>query len=158
MIDLDWIEPGKLAAGPIPLGVEDIQALRQDGIRAIVTLTEVPLTVMSDVIPELFSILDLRIFHSPIPDGRPPEQTQAASIVSFMKQAILENRPVYVHCHAGIGRTGTLLHAYYLHHGLDLNAVKALIRERRPTNAYAMLTEAQRRFLEHYAPAPPEIG
>lgn len=158
MIELDWIEPGRLAAGPIPLDGDDVQALRQDGIRAIVTLTEAPLTVLPGVTPDLLSILDMRILHAPIRDGWPPEPEQAAAIVRFMQQSIADNRPVYVHCHAGIGRTGTLLHVYYRHNGLDLQATKALIRERRPSNSFFMLTVAQQRFLERYAPAPPEIG
>lgn len=158
MIDLEWIEPGKLAAGPLPLDGDDVQALCQDGIRAIVTLTEAPLTVLRGITPDLFAILDIRVLHAPILDGWPPEPDQAAAIVHFMQQAIVDNRPVYVHCHAGIGRTGTLLHLYYLHSGLDLHAAKALIRERRPMNSFSMLTEAQRRFLERYTPGLREIG
>ncbi|MCC7206116.1 MAG: dual specificity protein phosphatase family protein [Anaerolineae bacterium] len=158
MIDLDWIEPGRLAAGPLPLDGEDVQGLCLDGIRAIVTLTEAPLTVQRGVTPDLLGILDLRVLHAPIPDGLPPEPKRAAAIVRFMQQAIADSRPVYLHCHAGIGRTGTLLHAYYLHNGLDLNAAKALIAERRPMNGFYALTLAQRRFLEQYAPSPPEIG
>lgn len=46
MFKFDWIVPNVLAAGPIPSSIAEINKLHAEGIRAIISLTEHPLTAL----------------------------------------------------------------------------------------------------------------
>lgn len=148
---IDWAVPGLLAAGPIPIGEGDLRSLHQQGIRTIMTLTERPLTVQSSIVPTLLAELEMTLHHSPIPDGEPPTIAQAKHIII---QIDLENeagRAVYLHCHAGIGRTGTLLHTYFLMHRQSLSNARRSVRNARVGCIFENLTLEQRNFLEEFA-------
>lgn len=87
---ISWIEPQRLAASYIPLGANDIQSLYAQGIRAILSLTEQPLTALREITPDLLTGLDLTYFHVPIPDQHPPTREQAqAEIRAKRKQCLL---------------------------------------------------------------------
>jgi atypical dual specificity phosphatase len=146
-----WIEAAKLAAGGIPLGLGDLEDLHQQGIRAIVTLTEPPITNQREITPEVLSQLDIEAFHFPIVDQYPPEAERVADGVRFVDQMMAQGRPVYVHCHAGVGRTGTFLHAYYLKKGSSLDEAKAKVKAGKFTSQFLMLSDTQRAFLEQFA-------
>ncbi len=148
---IDWIEPGKLAASGIPLGMRDIEALHDQGMRAVVSLTEHPLTVQRDVLPDAFTRFDLVYLHSPIKDQYAPDIAQAEAIIRHINQMNDQNRPVLVHCYAGSGRTGTILHAYYLAHGLNLDEAKAQVRSRRFACDFVILSDVQQVFIEQFA-------
>jgi protein-tyrosine phosphatase len=62
-----------------------------------------------------------------------------------------QGKPILLHCHAGSGRTGTMLHAYYLAEGLDLAEAKIKVRTRKPSSQFFMLSDAQKAFLETFA-------
>jgi atypical dual specificity phosphatase len=151
----DWIEIGRLAAGPIPLGERDIRALHTAGIRAIVTLTEYPLTTQREITPALLADLDMAVFDAPIRDGFPPDVEQAAHIMRFIREAEAQGRPVYLHCHAGIGRTGTLLHVYFMDRGLTLAESQERVLKARASCSFRLLTTWQREFLTDYAQRRP---
>src|SRR3954471_17134994 len=89
---MDWIEPGVLAASAIPVDAVDIRSLHEQGIRAIVTLTEKPLLVWRGIPPGIFEELDITAHHFPIPDGKPPEMEQAKEILAFMDKMTAEGR------------------------------------------------------------------
>ncbi len=127
-----WIEPGILAASGIPISPDDIRSLRDQGIRAILTLTEHPITNFSGLSTGFFSSLDIVYKHVPVVDQCAPESSATAQILQFIHEMQAQQRPVLVHCHAGIGRTGTILYLYYLDQGLSLDEAKARIKSVRP--------------------------
>jgi atypical dual specificity phosphatase len=94
-------------------------------------------------------------FHEPIPDSFPPDMEAAQRIIQHIDDMHGENRTVYVHCHAGIGRTGTVLHLYYLTHGLNLNQAKVAVRRGRMVCSFLNLTGAQQTFLTDFASKQP---
>jgi atypical dual specificity phosphatase len=147
----DWIEPGVLAASELPMGKADIQALHEQGVRAIVTLTEKPLTIQKDITPELLAKLDMTTLHVPVVDFQPPKGGQVYQVTEFIDQMQSQGRPVFLHCYAGQGRTGTLLHAYYLLKGLSLEAAKAKVKSQRANSQFSMLSTTQKAFLETFA-------
>lgn len=148
---ISWVEPRILAAGGIPLSKTDVDDLHQQGIRAILTLTELPLTHQREITSALLTQSDITTFHFPIVDQFPPEAEKVAEAVAFIDRMKGENRPVYVHCHAGIGRTGTILHAYYLSHGFSMEAAKEKVKAGKFTSQFFMLSETQQAFLEAFA-------
>ncbi len=149
---IDWIEPGILAASSIPLGVEDLESLHRQGIRAIVSLTEMPLRILQPhVTDQLCRVLDIVRFHAPIDDREAPDPETALEVIDFIERMRQHQRPVLLHCFAGIGRTGTVLHAYYLRRGLLMDEARERVKQGRPLCDFSNLTSAQRDFLMEFA-------
>ncbi|MEM8531373.1 MAG: dual specificity protein phosphatase family protein [Chloroflexota bacterium] len=145
---ISWIEPNLLAASDIPLGAKDIHSLYQQGIRTLLSLTEQPLFAQRQITPALLTDLDMAYFHVPVPDQYPPTLEQAREILQIIAQAAAEKRPLLVHCHAGVGRTGTILHLYYLERGYTFEEAKAQIRRKRVQ--CILLSEEQLAFVREF--------
>ena len=148
---ISWMEPNVLAAGGIPIGTKDIRSLHEQGIRAIVTLTEHPLTTQKEITSSLFEELEIIAIHAGIEDGHPPDAPTMRDIIDFLKRMTSQNRAAYVHCHAGVGRTGTVLHGYYLAAGQTLDEAKQKVKALRPTSGFIMLSDSQRQFLTDFS-------
>jgi atypical dual specificity phosphatase len=145
---ISWIESDILAASTIPIDAKDLQSLHDQGMRAIISLTEQPLTSFKSISADVFATLDLAYLHIPVPDQHPPTHEQAHSIIDFIEQMRAQQRAVLVHCHAGIGRTGTILHLYYIAQGLSFEQAKEQIKSRRPQSI--LLSDEQKAFLSDF--------
>jgi atypical dual specificity phosphatase len=148
---IDWIESGVLAASSMPFNANDIRSLHQQGIRAMVSLTTYPLTDLGDISADLLTELDICYLHAPIRDHFPPDPALTKDILDFTDRMKAQQRPVFIHCHAGVGRTGTILHAYFLAQGLSLVEAAARVKSRRI--ACILLSDRQRAFLKEFAQA-----
>jgi atypical dual specificity phosphatase len=148
---ISWVEPGLLAASDIPISVADIVSLHAQGIRAILTLTERPLTALKVMEPALFTRLDIALHHIPVIDQHPPTHDQANTIIATIAEAAAQQLPLLVHCHAGVGRTGTALHLYYMAQGHSFAAARAHIRARRIQ--CVLLSPSQEAFVQSFASA-----
>ena len=148
-MDCSWIEPRVLAAGSVPVEENDIRELHAEHIRAILTLTERPITAFHEISPELLASFDITYLHVPVPDQFPPNLEQARKILDFINEMKSQGRPVFVHCQAGVGRTGSVLHLYYIAQGLTFEEAGAKVRSKRIQ--CILLSDLQVDFLKEFA-------
>ncbi len=148
---ISWLEAEKLCAGGIPIGKTDLQSLVDQGVRAILTLTDHPLNTQKELDDETITAFGITVLHVPVTDQKAPTQAQAQAIHDFIKQMNEQKLPVFIHCHTGVGRTRTALHAHYLLSGMTFTEAQARVKQTRPTSQYIMLSDVQKAFLEHFA-------
>lgn len=125
-VNFSWVMPGKLAGFSRPRQPESLAWLRSQGIDLILTLTENPL-------PRAWvNDAGIMVVHEPIPDFQAPSLEQLERCVDSIQKAHAQNMGVGVHCHAGVGRTGTILTAYLISQGKNLRDALREIRSTRP--------------------------
>ena len=98
----------------------------------------------------LMAALGLRWRRFPIPDRAAPAPGQLDDLLSWLEaeSAGLDEPVVYLHCHAGLGRTPTVAIALLMHRDLPLADAHRHVRAARPG---AQPTAAQDAFLEALA-------
>ena len=69
---ITWLEPAVLAASSIPIDIKDLRSLHEQGVGAIISLTEQPLTIFKGITRDSFGTLDITYLHVPVPDHYPP--------------------------------------------------------------------------------------
>lgn len=141
---MPFIHPERRMArgGPLYAFDDELLALHAAGVRAVVSLLNIP----SDA--PVFESAGFAFLCLPIPDGEAPTFEQAEQFVRFVGAQRTAQRPVAVHCEAGLGRTGTLLAAYLVAGGASASSA---IERVRAVERVAVETPRQIHFLEQYA-------
>lgn len=136
--NFSWVLPYQLAgcghAAEPATDRRDLDFLARIGVRAVVSLTEIPIG------PD--SVGDMRYLHLPVPDMTAPREEQVERFVEFVDEALDEDRAVAVHCLAGLGRTGTMLACYLVHMGATPEQALREIRLQRPGSVETAAQEA----------------
>jgi protein-tyrosine phosphatase/ADP-ribosylglycohydrolase len=124
-----WVEPGRLVGGEYPGSMsrgdamERVEALLRAGVTSFIDLTE------DGELPEYDPLLaeateqHIRYRRFPILDhGVPDSPAHMSRILDYLAAELAAGQCVYVHCHAGIGRTGMTLGCHLIRGGLTADA------------------------------------
>ena len=137
-----WVDRPHLAALAWPESATDLAWLRRNGVEVLVSLTESP--VPRGWVNEA----GLLAVNVPVPDMEPPTDRQLDHLLETIRRANASKMGVAVHCGAGLGRTGTVLAAYFVTHGMNPREAVAKVRDLRPGSVE---TAEQERAIEAFA-------
>ena len=104
--------PGRLLAGEYPGAADDTEArrrlarLHQAGVDSFIDLTEEwELPPYRHLLPKHADYLRVGIMDTGVPNN----VAQTRELLAAIRAALARERGVYVHCRAGIGRTGLII-------------------------------------------------
>jgi atypical dual specificity phosphatase len=145
-----WLIPDTLAGCSRPGGRDgdeaaldaDLAWLRCQGIGAVLSVTETPLTAAVLARHGLVSL------HLPVADLTAPAPLQLLRALSFLDWQRAHGTPAVVHCLMGQGRTATVLAAHLIRGGLSADEA---LRELRALCPGAISSDDQERALAAFA-------
>ena len=157
-----WVVPGLLLAGEHPNGAtrdktkERLKKLMGAGIECFVDLTKPTELLRYDT----FLPFHVEYVRKAIKDhGLPSARSQMTEILEYIANAMRAGRPVYVHCRAGIGRTGTVVGCLLAERGALGNAaideLNRLWQQNRRSRSWPFIpeTDAQAKFVREWKPS-----
>lgn len=155
-----WVTPGRLLAGEYPGSTSRPEAparlekLLAAGVTSFIDLTEEEELPGYQTLLSNFTERNVRYRRWPITDhGIPESAGRMSDILDYLDAELAAGRCVYVHCRAGIGRTGTTIACHLIRSGLSnadaLARLQELWRECGRATAWprAPETEEQIRFV-----------
>jgi atypical dual specificity phosphatase len=137
-----WIEEGVLAAGRAPMHDRDFEAWAQSGITLVMNLQT------EEDSSTLLAEQGLRGVHMPLVDFSAPSMTFVGEALEVINREVAVGGRVLVHCHAGKGRTGTVVAAWLVERGMTAGDAIAQVRELRPGSVE---TSEQEAAVQEYA-------
>jgi ADP-ribosyl-[dinitrogen reductase] hydrolase len=157
-----WVIPGRLLAGKYP-GGKNLQEMERrlgplldagfDGFLDLTEPGEVP--GYENYLPESVAYVRKAITDH----GVPRDPAYMGEILAALDEMLTAGRRVYLHCRAGIGRTGTVVACHLIEQGLAPEAALVRLNElwqgsdRSDTWPEVPETDAQRDFIRAYVPA-----
>jgi atypical dual specificity phosphatase len=134
-LNFSWLIDGEVAGHSAPTSADDLAYLKGKGIWALVSPGQIQEQGLTDC-------------HQPVADFTAPTPRQIDRMIQFIEENVAGGKPVGVSCHAGIGRTGTLLACYLVKKGRTAGeAMQEVAIKRRA----AIETADQRQAVREYA-------
>ena len=122
-----WVVADVLAAMSQPYDtVATMEFLKDEGVAVIISLTETPLS------QSFIEEFDFDYHHIPVADFTAPTARQIAHFVRIVEKARKTGKKCVAHCHAGRGRTGTMLACYLVSRGRSADEAIREVRSIRP--------------------------
>jgi hypothetical protein len=157
-----WLLPGRLLAGEHPglTGLHTLEA-RLTALQAAGIQRCLDFTAPADPVPAYQPLAvdgrpAVRESH-PITDFGVPTTAQMQAILASVQQALARDERVYLHCKAGIGRTGTVAACILVNHGFTAEQALALLQrkwqvvDKRHAEPVTPETAGQRAFVAGWA-------
>lgn len=157
-----WVLPGRLLAGEHP-GLpgahalpERLMAMQSAGIQRFIDLTGAADPVPAYQPLPVAGQAAYRESH-PIADFGVPTVKSMQGILDSVRQALTRGERLYLHCKAGIGRTGTVAACILVDHGFTAEEALSLLHrkwqsvDKRHAEPLTPETEGQRAFVRDWA-------
>jgi hypothetical protein len=150
-----WLVPGQLLAGEYP--AVHLPAIRVTGITDFIDLTTV-----DERLPRYNERLATgqQWQRFGIADYSVPSTLGMRQILDAIGQVMTRGGRLYLHCHGGVGRTGTVAgcllvaHGYPAQHALELIARKWQVVAKSARLPNSPETDEQREFIRHWPRGP----
>ncbi len=142
-LNFGWLINNEIAGSRGPKSYNHLEFLRQQGVRALVRMSDEPC-----VTPDEIEQLGMSDCHEPVPDMKAPSTSQLEYMLGFIQRCLAEDSPVCVSCDGGYGRTATLLACYLVLKGLSAEEAIQQVKTKRPGS---VLTPEQQKAVEEYS-------
>ena len=149
-----WLWAGHILAGEHPAKEGDEHLPEKLQLFALAGITHfIDLTAPADPVKPYHALAGAVRINHPIADFGVPSPLQMQGILQSIRSALNQGGKVYVHCKAGIGRTGTVAATWLTEQGLDDKQALALLlqkwqaMDKRFEQPHTPETEGQREFV-----------
>ncbi|XP_068236207.1 dual specificity protein phosphatase 23-like [Palaemon carinicauda] len=139
--NFSWVVERVLCACSWPETDSEINWLRKQGVKAIISLSE-------ERQPPPSAKPDMDCHVIAVEEFEPPTMEQITRFIDICEKMTAENKPVCVHCRMGLGRTGVMLACYFVKH-YNETAVQA-IRNIRLMRPWSIETRSQEKAVKNF--------
>jgi protein-tyrosine phosphatase len=123
---LTWVT-NQLAVGHAPMSYDELRAIRDQGIDGIVNLCGEYCDLH-----QIQKDFGFEVYYLPVQDNEaPPSLQEVERALQWLDEAIYLGKKILVHCHLGIGRTGTFVTSYLLRRGFTMKLARQKLKKTR---------------------------
>lgn len=122
---LTWVT-SQLAVGHAPMSYDELRAIREQGVDGIVNLCGEYCDLH-----QIQTDFGFEVYYLPVPDNEAPSLQELEKALQWLDEVIYLGKKILVHCHLGIGRTGTFVTAYLLRRGFSMKLASQKLKNTR---------------------------